>query len=188
MESLEPGATGPARKSGHRLPLAAFGLIALPVAGSVLMAPAVAGAADPAEPAIVRTAVTAGSGADQDLTDDDLVQTYIDSGYSFDDALVLSERWGIGDVYQTKVKGGSYLMNGDALADSPLADVAAADGYSSDELATFFRSSGYSYEDAEVLAQTWGVSVDEAKVLAGIELKTVGALPLVDPAGVDTVS
>ena len=189
MKPLEPGANGPTRK-GSRRPLAAFGLIALPVAGSVLMASAIANASGPAEPTIVRTAVTAGSSADQDLSDEDLVQTYIDSGYSFDDALVLSERWGIGDVYQTKVKAGSYLTNGDALADSPLADVAAADGYSSDELAAFFRGSGYSYEDAEVLARTWRVSVDEAKILAGIELKTVGVLPLVDPTttGVDNVS
>jgi hypothetical protein len=181
MESLEPAVNRPTRK-GSRRRAAAFGLIALPVAGSVLMAPAIACAA---EPAIVRTAVTTGSGADQDLTDEDLVQTYIDSGYSFDDALVLSERWGIGDVYETKVKAGSYLMNGDTLADSPLADVAAADGYSSDELAALFRDSGYSYEDAQVLAQTWDVTADEAKVLAGIELKTVGALPLVDPATAD---
>ncbi len=186
MEPLDPGASSPTKKGRVRRPLATFGLVVLPVAGSVFVAPMIANAVGPAEQAIEpAAAASAVSGAGQSPSDETLVQAFIDAGYTFDDAVVLSESWGIGDVFQTKVKAGSFLVDGVTLADSPFADPSADDGYSSDELSIFFRSSGYTYEDAETLAWSWGVGIDEAKAKAGSELKTVGVLPFVDPAPVD---
>lgn len=180
MGPLEPGNTSSPAQGRTRRPLMAFGLIAVPVAGSVLVGPAIANAVIPA-PEIEPVAATAASGTDQHPSDEELVQAYLDEGYTFEDAVVLSERWGIGDVFLTKVKAGSFLVEGVALAGSPFASPAADDGYGSDELSVFFRSSGYTYEDAETLAQGWGLGVDQAKAKAGSELKTVGVIPFVDP-------
>jgi hypothetical protein len=157
-----------------RRPSVAFGLIGLPVAGSVFMAPVV----EPAAPAIAPVAFSA---AAPQQTDDVALQAYVDAGYSSADADVLSQDWGVPDVYQTKVKAGSFLAQGVPLAASPYADPAAADGLSDDQLAQLFLDSGYTIKGATILAENWGVDPGLAKVKAGRELKTVGVLPFVDP-------
>jgi hypothetical protein len=184
MDPREPAANGPmgkrpsAGQSRFRRQPVAFGLIGLPLAGSVLMAPAVSDAAVPAiEP--VAAHVTFGTAAAQD-PDGAAAQAYADAGYTFDDAVALSQDWGVPDVFQTKVKAGSFLKQGVPLAASPYADPAAADGLSDQQLAQLFHDSGYTAEDAMVLAGNWGVDTGLAKVKAGRELKTVGVLPFVD--------
>jgi hypothetical protein len=185
MDPRDPAATdGPMERrpsSGRsRLlrPSVALGLIGLPVVSSVLMAPAVADAAVPAiEP--VATHVVFGAGAAQDRVGA-AMQAYADAGYTFDDAVALSRGWGVPDVFQTKIKAGSFLVEGVPLAATPNADPSAADGLSDDQLAQLFLDSGYTVDDALVLAQNWGVDAGLAKAKAGRELKTVGVLPFVD--------
>ena len=185
MDPRDPAAAhGPMEKkpssgrSRFLRPSVASGLIGLPVVGSVLMAPAVADAAVPAiEP--VATHVAFGAGAAQDRVGA-AMQAYADAGYSFDDAVALSRDWGVPDVFQTKVKAGSFLVEGTPLAAAPNADPSAADGLSDDQLAQLFLDSGYTVDAALVLAQHWGVDPGLAKVKAGRELKTVGVLPFVD--------
>lgn len=187
MDPREPAADGLIEKrpssgqSRSRRTSVAFGLIGLPIAGSVLMAPAVANAGGPAAPAIEHVAahVAFGAGAAQDRVGA-AMQAYADAGYTFDDAVALSRDWGVPDVFQTKVKAGSFLVEGTPLAAAPNADPSAADGLSDDQLAQLFLDSGYTVDDAVMLAQNWGVDSGLAKVKAGRELKTVGVLPFVD--------
>jgi hypothetical protein len=153
--------------------VAAFGLIALPVAGTMLLGPTIANAAgaaavpgrDPAEAA---------------------VQAFVDAGYTSDDADVLSESWGTPSPYRAKVKAGSFLVDGVKLAATPLADPAADDGLGPYQLTAYFFRAGYTYEHGQVLARHWGVDTAEAKARAGSELRTVGVLPFVDPVPVVT--
>lgn len=180
--------------------LVALGLLGLPVAGSVFIAgPATASAADrapappvtaevldpvlwAAAPVFVDGAPTVVPAGDDHLSEDAALEVYIASGYTWDDAMVLSESWGVGDVFRTKVKAGDLLAAGVPLTESPFADPAAADGLTPDDLVDVFLAFGYTAADAAVLAQAWGVDVGEAKVRAGSELKTVGVLPFVDLA------
>jgi hypothetical protein len=189
MDPREPAADGAMEKrpsagqSRFRRPSVAFGLIGLPVAGSVLMAPAVANAAVPAiEPDAAHVAFGAGAAQVPDAT---AAQAYADAGYTYVDAVALSRSWGVPDVFQTKVKAGSFLVEGTPLAATPYANPAAADGLSDTQLAQLFVDTGYTAEDAEVLAQHWGVDPGLAKVKAGRELKTVGVLPFVDHVGIN---
>jgi hypothetical protein len=163
-----------------RRPSVAFGLIGLPVAGSVLMAPAVANAAAPSiEPVAAYVAFGADAAQVPDAT---AAQAYADAGYTYEDAVALSQDWGVPDVFKTKVKAGSFLVEGTPLAATPYANPSAADGLSDTQLAQLFVDTGYTADDAAVLAQNWGVDPALAKVKAGRELKTVGVLPFVDAA------
>jgi hypothetical protein len=189
MDPREPAVDGPmekrpsARQSRFRRPSVAFGLIGLPVAGSVLMAPAVADAAVPAiEPVAAHAAFGAGAAQDPDGA---ARQAYADAGYSYEDAVALSRIWGVPDVYQTKVKAGSFLVEGTPLAATPYANPSAADGFSDTQLAQLFVDTGYTADDAVKLAGNWGVDAGLAKVKAGRELKTVGVLPFVDHGGIN---
>jgi hypothetical protein len=188
MDPLEPGADGPTGKTPRaprrsRRPLVAFGLIALPVAGSVLLGPTIANAAG-AVPVIEEAAARVGSAAvpGRDRADAAAVQAFLDAGYTYDDAEVLSKGWGTPSPYRAKVKAGSFLADGVKLAATPLADPAADDGLGPLQLTAHFFRSGYTDEDARELARHWGVDVAEAKARAGSELTTVGVLPFVDPA------
>jgi hypothetical protein len=189
MDPRGPEADGPMEKkpasgpSRFRRPSMAFGLIGLPVAGSVLMAPAVADAAVPAiEPVAAHAAFGAGAAQDPDGA---ARQAYADAGYSYEDAVALSRSWGVPDVSQTKVKAGSFLVDGVPLAATPYANPSAADGLSDTQLAQLFVDTGYTAEDAVKLAGNWGVDAGLAKVKAGRELKTVGVLPFVDHGGIN---
>lgn len=115
-----------------------------------------------------------------EVVDDGAVTAFFDGGYSYDDAVALSQIWGLTDSYVAKVKAGGYLRDGVPLVDTPYADPSAAEGLGDAELAQLFLASGYTVADAEVLAAQWGVDVADAKVAAGAELKTVGVLPFVD--------
>jgi hypothetical protein len=115
-----------------------------------------------------------------EAVDDGAVTAFFDGGYSYDDAVALSQIWGLTDSYVAKVKAGGYLRDGTPLVDTPYADPAAAAGLGDAELAQLFLASGYTVDDAGVLAAQWGVDVADAKVAAGAELKTVGVLPFVD--------
>jgi hypothetical protein len=108
---------------------------------------------------------------------------FFDAGYSFADAEVLAQRWGLPDSYSAKVKAGGYLRDGTALAASPHADPAAVEGRTSEDLAAAFTAAGYTADDAALLAEQWGVDVAEAQARAGGELASVGVVPFVDPAG-----
>ena len=118
-----------------------------------------------------------------EVVDDGAVTAFFDGGYSYDDAVALSQIWGLTDSYVAKVKAGGYLRDGVPLVDTPYADPTAAAGVADAELAQLFLASGYTVADAEVLAAQWGVDVADAKVAAGAELKTVGVLPFVDLPG-----
>lgn len=184
MDPLEPGANGatgatPRASRRSRRPLVGFGLLALPVAGSMLLGPTIADAAGPVVPAIEEAAASAGG---QDPAEAAAVQAFLDAGYTYDDAEALSRSWGTSGPYRAKVKAGSFLADGVKLAATPLADPAADDGLGPHQLTAHFFRSGYTYEDAGVLARHWGVDVAEAKARAGSELTTVGVLPFVDPA------
>jgi hypothetical protein len=170
-----------------------LGLIALPVVGSAFVLPAIANAQPtetanvqptaPVPAALVRTDAAKPATAPAPTADDTFVQAYLDAGYSFDDAVALSQLWGTGkDFYQAKVKAGTVLKHGNPLETAPLADPHAADGYTDAQLTDLFLGSGYSLKDAKVLADKWGVEVGKAKALAGRELKVVGVLPFVDPS------
>jgi hypothetical protein len=190
MDPRGHAADGPTEKrpssgqSRFRRPSVAFGLIGLPVAGSVLMAPAVthADAAPAIEP--VAAHVAAGAGAAQDRVGA-ATQAFADAGYTYEDAVALSRSWGVPDVSQTKVKAGSFLVDGVPLAATPYANPSAADGLSDTQLAQLFVDTGYTADDAVKLAGKWSVDAGLAKVKAGRELKTVGVLPFVDHVGLN---
>jgi hypothetical protein len=109
---------------------------------------------------------------------------FFDAGYTYTDAEVLAQRWGLPDPYRAKVEAGGHLRDGVALAASPFADPSAAEGRTSEDLAAVFAAAGYTADDAVVLAAGWGVGVAEAQARGGSELATVGVLPFVDVAGV----
>jgi hypothetical protein len=179
MDHREPVEQRPSTWQGRfRRPAVVFGLIGLPIAGSVLMAPAAANADVPAiEPVVEHLAFGASAAQVPNAT---AAQAYADAGYTYEDAVALSRSWGVPDVSQTKVKAGSFLVEGTPLAATPYANPSAADGLSDTQLAQLFVDTGYTAEDAAVLAQNWGVDPALAKVKAGRELKTVGVLPFVD--------
>ncbi len=171
---------------------AALGLIALPLVGSAFVLPTVlpsaasAGTVTAGESVTVRSAATVTTPSPDD--DTAAVLAFLDAGYTWEDATVLAELWGLDqDVYLAKVKAGTFLADGVALVDSPFADPAAGDGFTDDQLVDVFVAAGHGVADAEVLAQEWGIGdLTEAKVKAGRELKAVGVLPFVDPAPVES--
>ena len=118
-----------------------------------------------------------------EVAESEAAGAFFDAGYSYTDAGVLAQRWGLPDPYGAKVKAGGYLRDGTALAASPLADPTAAEGRTSEDLAAAFTAAGYTADDAALLAEQWGVDVAEAQARAGGELASVGVLPFVDPAG-----
>jgi hypothetical protein len=190
MDPLEPGANHATEKAPRaarrsRRPLVAFGLIALPVAGSMLLGPAIA---DAAAPATEGAAASAGSGAVpvQDRAGAAAVRAFLDAGYTYDDAVVLSRSWGTPGPDEAKVKAGSFLADGTPLAATPLADPAADDGLGPLQLGACFFARGYTSEQAAELARQWGVPLADAKAKAGSELETVGVLPFVDLAPAPT--
>ncbi len=118
-----------------------------------------------------------------EVAESEAAGAFFDAGYSYTDAGVLAQRWGLPDPYGAKVEAGGYLRDGTALAASPLADPTAAEGRTSEDLAAAFTAAGYTADDAALLAEQWGVDVAEAQARAGGELASVGVLPFVDPAG-----
>lgn len=118
-----------------------------------------------------------------EVAESEAAAAFFDAGYSYADAEVLAQRWGLPDPYGAKVKAGGYLGDGTALAASPLADPTAAEGRTSEELAAAFAEAGYTADDAALLAAQWGVGLAEAQARGGSELATVGVLPFVDVAG-----
>lgn len=186
MEPVQPG-----RHRTRNRTLAALGLIALPLVGSALVLPTVASASGAEKEVAQRAALYTGADAtevgavvaDIAVTDETLkVDAFFAAGYSYDDAVLLAERWGVADAFQAKVKAGAYLTQGIALADSPYADPTADDGLGEDALVDVFFAFGYTDTDVAVLAEEWSVGTREAKLKAGSELKTVGVLPFVDVA------
>lgn len=118
-----------------------------------------------------------------EVAESEAAAAFFDAGYSYTDAGVLAQRWGLPDPYGAKVEAGGYLRDGTALAASPLADPTAAEGRTSEDLAAAFTAAGYTADDAALLAEQWGVGVAEAQARAGGELASVGVVPFVDPAG-----
>ena len=195
MEPITPEAdtssasTSPRHREPRRHRIVAAGLIGLPVLASVLLLPATANATGAAAGGTdvfhSATAVHSSHPSDDDLSEGAVVEVFATAGYSYDDALVLSRSWGLGDALAAKAKAGDFLAHGTALADTPYADRLPDDGYDDARLTAIFHANGYTHQDALVLADRWGVSVAEAKAKAGRELWATGVLPFVDPTPVD---
>lgn len=115
-------------------------------------------------------------GAADGYPDDQLADLFLESGYSFEDATVLAEEWGV-EVGEAKVKAGRELKVVGAL---PFVD---ASGFaSSAEEAAFgaFFDAGFDYDDAVALARFWGLGQPaDAKVKAGNLLRAGEPLPAV---------
>lgn len=144
----------------------------------------------PAPPAVGAPAAAAPVAGDPDATpasdvDPAAVRAFLDAGYTYEDALVLLDRWGAEDELEVKAAAGAVLAGGTPLSASAYADPAAAQGRTPAELAAFFAESGYDDEDAFVLADVWGTTIEAAQARGGEELKTVGVLPFVDPPSRD---
>jgi hypothetical protein len=124
----------------------------------------------------------AGPLADRDAadgyTDDQLAELFLASGYSFADAGVLAQEWGV-DVGEAKVQAGRELKVVGAL---PFVDAAAPGSDSGAEEAAFgaYSDAGFDYDDAVALARLWGLDQPaQAKVKAGNLLLAGDALPVV---------
>lgn len=103
-------------------------------------------------------------------------QRFYAAGYSYEDAVELSDLWKLTDVYQAKIEGGEKLQRGETLPIKPdPKNVAAAKESAAAE--AFFKK-GYNYDDATRLAKLWHLKTPyDAKVAAGKKILAGKPLP-----------
>ena len=105
------------------------------------------------------------------------LDAYFNSGYSYEDAELLSQLWGLGSVVEGKKTIGYKILNGiekflpDKIKpfDDNTRDVKLLDP-NAEALNTFFKSR-YTYDDADLLSSLWNVGgAFEAKKLIGYKI------------------
>ncbi|MCB1173260.1 MAG: hypothetical protein KDK39_06835 [Leptospiraceae bacterium] len=105
-----------------------------------------------AEPSQNQTAVTESLAQKQ-------IGAYSNSKYTYDDAEILAQLWGLAAPWDAKLKMGSMILNGQSASIERILESRQFRAYS---------DSQYSYEDAESLAQLWGLeSPWDAKLKMG---------------------
>jgi hypothetical protein len=92
--------------------------------------------------------------------------TFLNAGYTYDDAVRLARLWKLADPADAKVMGGRALEAGRPMPFGPVATPQQ-----------MFWDAGYNLTDAERLATLWHVSVDNAKAEAGQRLLRGEKLP-----------
>lgn len=94
---------------------------------------------------------------------------FFKSDYTFDDALLLSQLWDIDIVEAKKTIGFKILNNAeDALPDKIRRNSSPAD--SGNKLLDVFFDSDYTFDDAALLSQLWNIDVVEAKKTIGFKV------------------
>ncbi len=109
------------------------------------------------------------------------IDRYVDSGYSYCDAVILGAFWGesVDDAKSTigrKIGWGNFDIVADNIA------VARESGERCE-----FSDTGFTFEDAEALAQLWDVGLVEAKT-ALIDKVSLGDQSLADDAVSDALA
>lgn len=104
------------------------------------------------------------------------LDAFFNSSYTYDDADLLSQLWGLGSAFEGKKLIGAKLVNG---LENILPDKIRRGGGSKvnpdDKAYDAFFNSEYTYDDADLLSQLWNISLGEAKktigtkVIAGID-------------------
>lgn len=91
-------------------------------------------------------------------------EAFWDSGYDFDDALLLADQWQV-DMTETKARLGQLALDGEPLPEpEPLPDTPENRGLTAREA---FWDAGYDASDAEVLVELWNVDYLEVKTRVG---------------------
>ncbi|HVW80479.1 MAG TPA: hypothetical protein VHB69_06025 [Mycobacteriales bacterium] len=117
------------------------------------------------------TSVTAGS------ADDAAVNAFFGAGYTYDDAVQLSQTWHTADPYHAKIEGGQKLEAGQTLPIPPSGTPSAA--YTDQKARDAFFAAGYDYNDAVRLGRIWHQSdTDQIKAEAGQKLENGQTLPI----------
>lgn len=103
--------------------------------------------------------------------DEKFLDVYFKSDYTYDDAELLAQLWGLSSVYTAKKVIGAKIFHG---IEANLPDKirrGSETKLNPDEKAfgAFFNSE-YSYNDADLLAQLWDISVSEAKKTIGYKI------------------
>ena len=96
---------------------------------------------------------------------EDYALTFINWGYGWCDAQVLSWSYGPRDTAQAKAHFGRLLSNGQKIEGKLAASRSQA--MSAGATPCDYYESPFGYDDAEVLSDYWGVQVDEAKTKIG---------------------
>lgn len=100
------------------------------------------------------------------------LDAFFNSNYTYDDADLLAQLWGLGSAFEGKKLIGAKLVNGleNLLPDKLRRDSGGCgvDKINPDDKAydAFFNSE-YTYDDAELLARLWNISLGEAKKTIG---------------------
>lgn len=171
---------------GRTRVLAVSGIL---VAASLSFAGASAAMADdapePTADATTQPEVAVAGAGDGSYEGEAQLDAYFGAGYTFDDALALSDLWSA-DLFETKVRAGQALLDGESLPVAPGSTPVAEDEWAASgltaEQATAFFDAGYSGEDIDALNALWSTSTPETKARAGQLLLDGEALP-VAPSG-----
>jgi hypothetical protein len=106
---------------------------------------------------------------------DDEVQAFFAAGYTYDDAVTLSNVWHESDTYQVKADAGQKLLDGKTL---PIAPSGTPESQSQKATGAFFAA-GYDYDDAVTLGKMWHeTDLGKVKADAGRKLIEGQKLPI----------
>ncbi|HET9187734.1 MAG TPA: hypothetical protein VFN80_07260 [Acidothermaceae bacterium] len=112
---------------------------------------------------------------------------FFNAGYTYDDALKLTQLWNLPDAYHAKVSGGQKLIAGQTLPIKPGStpssiETASPAGLADSALTAYFNA-GYDYSDAMQLAKLWNMTDPSVvKTAAGEKLLAGQTLPI-KPSG-----
>jgi hypothetical protein len=100
--------------------------------------------------------------------------SYEEAGYSYEDAVLLGQVWGV-DSWEAKMRierkvllGSESYLNDQLQQARNLSNV--PDSNPSDDLMEVFLNSRYGYCDAKMISLVWGSSVQDAKVTLGLKV------------------
>jgi hypothetical protein len=103
--------------------------------------------------------------------DEKFLDVFFKSDYTYDDAELLAQLWGLPSVYEAKKVIGAKIFHG---IEGNLPGKLHRGGENKlnhdEKLYDAFFNSEYSYDDAELLAQLWNISLGEAKKTIGSKI------------------
>jgi len=118
------------------------------------------------------------------------IDAFINAGYTYDDAITLSNLWHETDIVQVKADAGQKLIDGQTLpiapsvSDSPAANPSApssvpASTSAQDRALNAYFAAGYNYDDAVQLGKLWNkTDILQIKTDAGQQLLDGQKLPI----------
>lgn len=103
--------------------------------------------------------------------DEKFLDVFFKSDYTYDDAELLAQLWGMPSAYEAKKVIGAKIFHG---IEANLPDKIRRGGENKlnpdEKLYDAFFNSEYSYDDAELLSQLWNISLGEAKKTIGSKI------------------